>query len=141
MVSDSLINKDKVLRLVSHLDQALEELDSLSQIDRATVLTTRERFAMEQLFYRAAMSCIDLCYHIVSRSKEPVPETYRGFFQQLVLSGIILPDLGTQLEKLAGLRNIIAHAYISLDYGQLYDYLNELDGLRKFRDVVISIAA
>ena len=140
-MNDSTINKDKMLRLVSHLDQALEELDALAQIDKATVLATRERFAMEQLFYRAAMCCIDLCYHIVSRNREPVPETYRGCFKQLVLSGMIPPELGAQLEKLASLRNMIAHAYISLDYGRLYDYLNELDELRQFRDVVISIAA
>ena len=46
-MSDSTVNKDKVLRLVSHLDQALRELDDLAQIDRATILSTRDRFAMD----------------------------------------------------------------------------------------------
>ncbi len=133
------LNRDKILRLVSYLDDALDELGAISRIDRKAVLGSRERFAMEQLFYRVAMVCIDLCYHVVSRADGTVPETYRGCFGQMVSDGFIEPDLGQKLETLAGLRNIIAHAYVSLDYGLLYDYLNDLDSIRRFRNVILAL--
>ncbi len=32
-------------------------------------LSSRERFALEQLFYRLAMTTIDICFHIVAGRK------------------------------------------------------------------------
>ena len=134
------LNRDKILRLIAHLDEALGELEAISHLDRAKVIATRDRFAMEQLFYRVAMICIDLCYHLISRSSGTVPETYRGCFAEMVTKGMIPEELGKELENLAGLRNIIAHAYIPVDYGRLYDYLNCLGQIKKFREIVLDMA-
>ncbi len=134
------LNRDKIFRLVSHLDEALDELEAIAMIDKAKVMASRDRFAMEQLFYRTAMICIDLCYHIVSKTGGTVPETYRGCFAQMVAQDIIPEDVGQKLEKLAGLRNIIAHSYVSIDYGRLYDYIKHLQSVRQFRNAMLSLA-
>ena len=62
-----MINKDKLLRFIGILDETLGELKAISELDKAQVLSSRDRFAMENLFYRLAMACIDICFHVVAK--------------------------------------------------------------------------
>ena len=92
---------------------------------------TDPRFALEQLFYRLAMSAIDICFHLVAKRKAKVPDTYKNCFQHLLEEGLIDVETKQKLTELAGLRNLIAHVYWELDYERLYDYLDELESLER----------
>jgi uncharacterized protein YutE (UPF0331/DUF86 family) len=52
---------------------------------------------------------------------------------------ILDPGLAEKLDELAGLRNIIAHAYWSIDYGLLYDFLSELEEIKRFRNEIFAL--
>ena len=96
---------------------------------------------MENLFYRLAMACIDMCFYVVAKKAGRVPGTYRECFGELVTLGILDPGLAGKLDKLVGLRNVIAHAYWSMDYGLLYDFLSELEEIKRFRDEILALVS
>lgn len=133
------INKDKIIKLVGILDETIRELKAVSRLPKEKILASRDRFAMENLFYRMAMASIDICFHIVSKKSGNVPGTYRECFTELVTLGLLDPDIAEKMDALAGLRNIIAHAYSSMDYDLHYDFLNELDKVEIFRNRMLSM--
>lgn len=137
MRKDSGLNVDRLLKLLGLLDEALKELKDLRKVDRNTLLTSRDRFAMEQLFYRAGMISIDICFHLAAFKGSRVPETYRDCFSVLMEAGVIDADLKHYLSELAGLRNFLAHVYWDIDYERLYGFLEELEPLERFRDAVL----
>jgi uncharacterized protein YutE (UPF0331/DUF86 family) len=85
------------------------------------------------------MVCIDMCFHVVAKKAGSVPGTYRECFGELVTLRILDPGLAGKLDELAGLRNVIAHAYWSIDYGLLYDFLSELEEIKRFRNEILAL--
>lgn len=139
MKKDLELNRDKILKLVGIMDEALRELKFLGSKDKGQVVSSRDRFALENLFYRLSMVCIDICFHVASKIKGRVPDSYRGCFRQLVEAGIIDLEQGRRLEDLAGLRNFLAHVYWDIDYARLYDFISELDSIEDFKNRIIAL--
>ncbi len=138
MQRGSAFNRDKLLKLLGLFDEALTELMAMRNLDREQLISSRDRYAMEQLFYRIGMVSIDICFHIASALSMRVPDTYRDCFVVLMEAGVIEGDLGRRMEELAGLRNFIAHIYWDIDYGMLYDFLERLEPLEGFREAVLA---
>ncbi len=139
MKKDLGLNRDKILKLIGFLDEALRELNSLGGKEKGQVVSSRDRFALENLFYRLSMVCIDICFHVASKIGGKVPDSYRGCFRQLVEAGIIDMEHGKRLEELAGLRNVIAHVYWDIDYARLYDFISELGTVEEFKNRIIAL--
>ncbi len=59
---------------------------------------------------------------IADRNLE-LPTTARAHFEILERARILSPSVARAMGQCAGLRNLIAHAYGSLDLGRLYDEL------------------
>ena len=139
MKKDLTLNRDKLFKLLSLFDEAFYELKSLKEKPKADVISSKDRFILEHLFYRLSMIAIDICFHIVAKLRGKVPSTYKNCFQNLTELGII--DISTQekLEELSGLRNLIAHVYWNIDYGRLYDFIDQLDELKNFRQKILSL--
>lgn len=133
------MNKDKILRLIGFFDEALQGLRALQAVPKEEVLATTDRYALEHLFYRLAMSAIDICFHISASLGGRVPETYKRCFDILFEQGLIDWETRERLSRLAGLRNLIAHLYWQLDYELLYGFLEELDELEPFRRAVLDL--
>jgi uncharacterized protein YutE (UPF0331/DUF86 family) len=71
---------------------------------------------------------LDACRHIVSAKKLGIPETYRDLIKLLRDNGILPAGLAAEMEKCVGLRNLLVHRYMLIDYGRLYE---EARGLPK----------
>jgi len=133
------LNKDRLLKLIGIFDEAHDGLLSLKDIPKEKVLSSRDRYVLEHLFYRLAMSTIDMCFHLPTRVGGKVPDTYKKCFDILFEHGIIDRSTRDLLGELAGLRNLIAHVYWELDYELLYDYIEQVPKLVAFRDAVIHL--
>jgi uncharacterized protein YutE (UPF0331/DUF86 family) len=66
-----------------------------------------------------AQCCVYLGMEIVSKRGLGVPETYREPFVRLAQSGILSPELSAHLQGWAGLRNVLAHLYTTVDLDRL----------------------
>ncbi len=50
--------------------------------------------------------------------------------------GVLPPDFARRLAPIAGLRNILVHEYVSIDWDEVYESLDQLDDLVRFADLV-----
>jgi len=83
--------------------------------------------------YQAAQAAIDVALHALADAELPAGQSYREAFAALRSAGLLDPDLATRLEGWAGLRNVLAHQYASVDFAlihaALHDDLRDLEEL------------
>ena len=50
--------------------------------------------------------------------------------------GVLPPDFARRLAPIASLRNVLVHGYVSIDWDEVYESLDQLDDLVRFADLV-----
>lgn len=98
------------------------------------------RGAVERYLYLAVQATIDLAEAAISLKHFRKPTTMSDDFYILEEQGIIDLELGEQLIKMTGFRNIIAHEYEKLNYEIVFDILNNrLKDIEKFIKIIAKI--
>ncbi len=64
---------------------------------------------------RASEAAIDAANHLVKIKQLGVPQTSREAFELLVKAGRLEKELGAQLQKMVGFRNVAVHDYTALN--------------------------
>jgi uncharacterized protein YutE (UPF0331/DUF86 family) len=64
---------------------------------------------------RASEAVIDAANHLVKIKQLGVPQTSREAFELLVKSGGLEKELGAQLQKMVGFKNVAVHDYTALN--------------------------
>ena len=83
--------------------------------------------------YIAAQAAIDIALHAGADTEQPTSPTYQQAFANLSSSGKLDAALAKRLMGWAGLRNVLAHHYATVDYGRIANTLaNELPDLEQF---------
>lgn len=83
--------------------------------------------------WQAVQIVIDLAVSACLRLKLGTPDTYADAFRRLGEAGHIEHGLASRLERAAGFRNVVAHAYERLDMARVYRAAREgPDDLRAF---------
>lgn len=113
----------------------------LRQLDLYASTVTREELELDfdtwlkvsRALELAAQCAVDLAMQIVARRGLGLPESYRETFGRLSSAGIITTEDAKQLAAWAGLRNVLAHMYASIDLDRLFAALKEdKAALRRF---------
>jgi uncharacterized protein YutE (UPF0331/DUF86 family)/predicted nucleotidyltransferase len=123
---DKGLLKSRIFELLERI-AALKE-DILSRPGEQVVASRLYRSSMERHMHVAIEVMLDACRHIVSAKKLGIPETYRDLIKLLRDNGILPAGLAAEMEKCVGLRNLLVHRYMLIDYGRLY---GEAKGLPK----------
>ena len=93
--------------------------------------------AVERYLYLATQATIDLGEAIIAFKEFRRPGTYTEVFYILDEGGFISKDLSERLVNMTRFRNIIAHDYEKVDFGILYDALqNRLVDIEEFLKAV-----
>lgn len=90
--------------------------------DRATFLAdadARDLVSFNLLI--AFQDALDIAAHVIADEGWELPATAREHFDILARHGFLDPALADALGKGAAARNLIAHAYGSVDFGRLFD--------------------
>lgn len=91
------------------------------------------RGAVERYLYLSSQTVIDLAEAVISFSGYRKPATMAESFLILAEEGLISNELTEKMIKLTGFRNVIAHDYERLNYGIVYDVLqNRLADIEEF---------
>ena len=120
--------------LLDAIRAALADLDRYAATLDATRLQ-HDRDAQNMVLhamYSAVQAAIDLAYHVVADEGLPIPPTYRAGFESLREAGWLADDLAGRLAGWAGLRDIIAHGYLKIDFNRIHAALHERNDLRDF---------
>lgn len=113
------------LRL-ERLERLLRSLRSLASVERASFLVDEALQAQAERWMHLAAECsIDLANHLIADRAWKSPSTNRETFQVLADNGVLEPDLARQMEGWAGLRNILVHLYLEIDYEKLFEILTK----------------
>lgn len=91
------------------------------------------RGAIERYLYLLSQAAIDLAESLIALKDLRRPTTYSEAFHILQEESLISADLTEKLINMARFRNIIAHDYEDLDFGIIYDILqNHLQDIDDF---------
>jgi uncharacterized protein YutE (UPF0331/DUF86 family) len=132
------IKYSAIERLSSELSERLARLETLST-------KTRQEFdedpflkdIVERNLEVAAQCVLDICHRIISIENSRKPESY---YEAILILGeldVIDPEFAHQLAPLAGFRNILVHAYATIDWDIVYDHLHTIEDLKRFRTAVL----
>jgi uncharacterized protein YutE (UPF0331/DUF86 family) len=116
-------------------------LDALADLRRYRGSVTRQQLESSRdtqhmllhAMYVAVQACIDVALHALADAEQPAGSTYREAFERLGAAGLLDADLARRLEGWAGLRNVLAHHYASIDFALVHDALiKDLPDLESF---------
>lgn len=116
-------------------------LDALADLRRYRQSVTVEKLQTDRdtqhmvlhAMYVAAQAAIDVALHALADAELPAGQSYRDAFAQLRAAGLLDPDLAARLEGWAGLRNVLAHHYASVDFALVHAALaSDLGDLEAF---------
>lgn len=121
-------------RRLAKLEEVLKDLRVLSLQPRQTFLESHALQAQAERWLHLAAECVlDLAHHMVAERGWGAPATNRATFQLLEQHGVLTPELSAQLQGWAGLRNLLVHLYLEVNYERLWEILTEeLDQLESF---------
>ena len=90
------------------------------------------RDVVERNLEVAAQCCIDICNRTISIEGASKPQDYYEAIRRQGEIGVLPSDFARELAPLAGFRNVLAHQYLSVDWGEVYAHLHRLDELDRF---------
>jgi uncharacterized protein YutE (UPF0331/DUF86 family) len=136
-----LVDREVFDRRLGRLEQVLRLLRGMAGIERERFLRDAALQAQaERWLYVAAECCLDLAHHLISDRGWKAPTTYREAFSTLESEGVLAHDLSVGMQSWAGLRNVLAHMYLEIDYGLLHDILSrDLGQLEAFAAAVMRV--
>lgn len=116
MVDARLVER-KLAALRQRIDRVRLKLPTTEQefLDDAD---RRELIAFN--LFLAFQEALDLAAHLIADAGWDVPATARDHFETLARNGVIPSGLANELAACGGMRNLIAHAYGTLDFARLF---------------------
>lgn len=122
---------------ISFIKEQLHTLETFKSLDREKIESDKIlKGSLERYLYLAIQGCIDLAEAYISLKNLRKPCTQSEAFEILHEVGVLELQQLAGLVKMVGMRNIIAHAYQSINYDMIFVALNE-----KLGDIEDFIAA
>lgn len=116
------LDKDQIDQKLAQLEGYISQMKLYGQKPQAEFTTENSMVeaAAERVIYKAVQLAIDMAQSISSSLGFGPPRFYRDLFTQLGERGVISKELQVQLEKMAGLRNKLAHEYARVKPEEIY---------------------
>jgi uncharacterized protein YutE (UPF0331/DUF86 family) len=122
---------------LDELSERLARLEPLRAKSRSDFdLDPYLRDIVERNLEMAAQCVIDISHRIIALSGAPKPHDYYGAILQMGELGVVPPEFALQVAPLAGLRNILIHEYLQIDWDEVYKNLESLAEISAFADFV-----
>ena len=119
-----MVDARLVEQRLAAIQDRLERIEACLPGDRSTFLA--DRTAQEVVAFNlfvAFQDALDLAAHLIADRGLEMPTTAREHFEILGRAKLLSPAVAASMAGCAGLRNLIAHAYGSIDTTRLYDEL------------------
>lgn len=129
-----MVDRDVLRRRIDALLGYLERLERFSAIEREQFVADPDTHHLAERYLHLAMeSVLDIGNHLIADAGLEAPDTYRDAFAILARHGVLESQLGRSLQRWAGFRNVLVHAYLAIDHGISWDAIaNDLNELREF---------
>ena len=98
-----------------HVNESIEDLDSLYNILQERSWTRVERKGAERLLQTLVESCIGVAKHWLKQQNKVLPTDAYSVFEKLMDLQLISTDEAEEWQRIIGMRNAIVHDYLNLD--------------------------
>ena len=98
-----------------HVNECVEDLESLHKLLKERSWTRIERKGAERLLQILVESCIGVAKHWLKQQGKTIPNDAYSVFEKLTELQLISPDERLEWQKVIGMRNAIVHDYLNLD--------------------------
>jgi uncharacterized protein YutE (UPF0331/DUF86 family) len=122
---------DVLLRKLAYLRQLLADLAPYQGASIGTV--EAEHYKLERLLELLVMAASDIVHHLLGEQGIMVT-SYRDAFRRAGEEGMLPQELAQDLQKAAGMRNILVHLYEAIDYSILHESIEP--ALRDFTQFI-----
>jgi uncharacterized protein YutE (UPF0331/DUF86 family) len=134
-----MVDEETIRRRAALLRDVLADLRRYrDRYDLAAITGDRDvQHMVLHALYVAAQAAVDLALHAAADAEQPGVGTYQQAFDRLVAAGLLDVQLAGRMKGWAGLRNVLAHHYATIDYTRIaFTLANELPDLERFAAVV-----
>jgi len=98
-----------------HVNESVEDLDTLYALLKQRSWTRVERKGAERLLQTLVEACIGVSKHWLKQQNKVLPPDAYSVFEKLIELQLIPADDAQQWQKIIGMRNAIVHDYLNLD--------------------------
>lgn len=131
---------ETVLRHIDRLRLYVQRLYELQHRTREEVLTDwRVQFQVDRGLQLAVEVVISVAEQLVAILDRPVPDSSSEAIRELVRASVLTPELGKEMVRAVGFRNIIVHGYMDIEYHIVYDVIQ--DDVVYFEQFIAQVAA
>jgi len=122
----SLVDAEIVVARLAVLRSNLRRLQEIIGHGReAFVLNEDLHLKAERCLQLALQAMLDIGTHVIASEGLERPSGYEGVVPELGKAGYLSGQLVERLQGAAGMRNILVHDYVRLDYERLLDTVSE----------------
>ena len=104
-----------IAAIQQHVDETIEDLDSLYEILQHRAWTRLERKGAERLLQTLVEACIGVSKHWLKQQNKTLPADAYAVFEKLMELQLIPADDTQEWQRIVGMRNAILHDYLNLD--------------------------
>ncbi len=135
-----MVDRNLILRKLASLD---EYRNQLREYEAITIEDYGNSWKAQRIVERTLQMLIEICIgiagHVVADRNLGVPVSYADTFRILAEAGILTPDLGSSMSKMAKFRNLVVHDYERIDPEIVVGILRRnLDDFQAFRDAILT---
>lgn len=116
------MDKEKVERLLSDIKESIKVAESIINLPYNEFMSdVRNRYTLRLALLEIVESACNIGLHIL-REKLGIEkvEGYSDIIKKLVHNSVVSAEAGEEMEKLVGLRNLIAHRYWEVDDSRIH---------------------
>jgi uncharacterized protein YutE (UPF0331/DUF86 family) len=132
-MSPGALDTQLLRRHLMALDSALTRLDRHASVSSATYAQDSDlQWTVERGLLVASQNVLDIATHVAASAGLDVPD-YRSSIDALAQLSILPQAFAQRLRPLAGFRNVLVHAYLTVDSSRVHEVLTtKLPELREF---------
>lgn len=128
-----MVDERRVRRLLQHVSQDLAYLRERAASDRAAIRGDVDRLAaLKYVFVTAIEGCLDVAQHLCASEGWGPPATNAQALRLLGEHGVIPRELGEQLARAVGFRNVLVHGYAAVDDDRVVAQLDRVGDIEAF---------
>ena len=98
-----------------HVNESVEDLDTLYDILKQRSWTRIERKGAERLLQTLVEACIGVSKHWLKQQNKVLPTDAYSVFKKLMELQLIPAEDAQEWQRIIGMRNAIVHDYLNLD--------------------------
>ena len=120
------IDKQRLVRLVDFLEEELADKKYFKELTWQTYqFDSNQRRNVERWVENITNCSIDIAKIILASEKKRIPDTYKDMLISLALLPGFAEDAAPKLADFTKLRNILAHEYLDIRFGQIERFIRE----------------